>query len=363
MAATRTTKRNKWRFSLAEIVPHQDYGFFGPDSVTWKVWGFASTPIIGIARATVVEELDPNLLAAVDATGDNYKRLGTRYARTVRYFASVALADTRTVSHLSDMLVKIHSKAIGIEPVSGKRYDANDPDSQLWILITGWHSVLKAYEMYGPGKLTPKEEHQYWEECAVAAELQTCDPADVPRSREGIREYFDEWRPRLAASEATQQMMRHLANGPKAILPQALILRPGVFVVNWFVRAATLATIPRYMRDLGDIQQPRLLDVAMPLLLRPAFLILHRLRRLKVLILTLLSPLTIPVAAPIWYDVSPVTPEVLTPAEARERYGLTKPSEAHLEMRARQYDRVFAQHDVPSDEGLVESQALLGRLE
>jgi uncharacterized protein (DUF2236 family) len=51
-----------------------DYGFFGPDSVTWKVWDHATTPIIGLQRAVVVEELDPALNAAVDTTGANYDR-------------------------------------------------------------------------------------------------------------------------------------------------------------------------------------------------------------------------------------------------------------------------------------------------
>ncbi len=34
-----------------------DYGAFGPDSVTWKVWGHTTTPVLGFQRAVVVEEL------------------------------------------------------------------------------------------------------------------------------------------------------------------------------------------------------------------------------------------------------------------------------------------------------------------
>ena len=47
--------------------PHEDYGFFGPDSVTWKVWTYPTSLTIGFQRAVVVEELDPALIAAVDA--------------------------------------------------------------------------------------------------------------------------------------------------------------------------------------------------------------------------------------------------------------------------------------------------------
>ena len=42
---------------------HEDYGFFGPDSVTWRVWSYPTSLTVGFQRAVVVEELDPVLLA------------------------------------------------------------------------------------------------------------------------------------------------------------------------------------------------------------------------------------------------------------------------------------------------------------
>lgn len=180
---------------------HEDYGFFGPDSVAWKVWGHPTSLTVGFQRAVVVEELDPALVASVNATQAIIQRPRTRYDRTIRYFAMVAFADSRSATEAADVLVKVHSKGIGIEPLSGQPYDANDPQAQLWIHLTGWHSVLYAYEKYGPGKLTEDEERQFWQECAVAAELQTCSPDDVPRTRAGVREYFESMRPRLAGSE------------------------------------------------------------------------------------------------------------------------------------------------------------------
>ena len=167
------------------VTPHEDYGFFGPDSVTWKVWTYPTSVTIGFQRSVVIEELDPNLIAAVDATGDIFTRPRTRYDRTLRYFAMVALGDSRSATRASNMLVKVHAKAVGTDPLLGTSYDANDPHSQLWIHLTAWHSILYSYEKYGPGKLTEQEESRYWEECAVAAELQTCDPNDGPARATG----------------------------------------------------------------------------------------------------------------------------------------------------------------------------------
>jgi len=342
--------------------PQRDYGFFGPDSVTWKVWGHATTPITGLQRAVVIEELDPALIAAVDATSANYDRPRTRYDRTVRYFATVAVGDSESVIKAADVLVKVHSKAIGIEPVSGNHYDANDPQSQLWILLTGWHSVLTAYEMYGGGKLTPEEENQYWQECAIAAEFQTCDPADVPRTSAGVRAYFDQMRPHLAVSKAARAMMDHLLNA-KVVLPEApLIAKPAVEVINWFLRAGTIATMPRWMRKLSGFDQPRIVDLAVRPVLKLSYGLVDRIPRLKLAVARLISPSILEVAAPYILGVPPLSDEVLTPEQARRRYGYARPADAHHDLRDKQRRRVFDAGQAPSDEGLIESQAYLGSL-
>lgn len=345
----------------SDITPAEDYGFFGPDSVAWKVWGYPTSLTIGFSRAVVVEELDPNLVASVDRTQDIYRRPRTRYDRTIRYFALVAFGDSRTTSRAADVLVKVHSKAIGTEPYGGGQYDANDPDSQLWILVTGWHSVLKAYEMYGPGRLTAAEEAQFWAECAVAAELQTCSPADVPRNRAELHAYYERMRPVMSGSPIAQRAMKHLMDVDQ-IVQVPWVLRPGQWVVGRFFRAGVIATLPRWMREMGDLRQPRVVDLAVLPVLKVTFALLTFSKRLQLRILALLSPSTVPVVAPVFLGVAPTNREVLTPEQARERYGYDKPAEAHLAWRAKQHERVFGKGEAPSDAGLIESESVLGKL-
>ncbi|MBM7517720.1 oxygenase MpaB family protein [Nocardioides nitrophenolicus] len=344
-----------------ELTPAEDYGFFGPGSVTWKVWSYPTSLTIGFSRAVVVEELDPNLVASVDHTQDIYRRPKTRYDRTIHYFALVAFGDSRTTAHAADVLVKVHSKAIGTEPYGGGRYDANDPDSQLWILVTGWHSVLKAYEMYGPGRLSEAEEAQYWAECARAAELQTCSPDDVPRSRAELHAYYERMRPVMSGSPIARRAMAHLMDvGQLVEVPWPL--RPAQWLVALFFRAGVIATLPHWMRELGGVTQPRVMDVVARPVLRATFAALSVSRRLQLRILALLSPSTVPVVAPVLLGVPPVTPELLTPTQAQARYGYDRPAEAHLAWRAQQHAKVFGRGEAPSDAGLVESEAVLGRL-
>lgn len=340
----------------AAIEPHADYGFFGPGSVTWKVWTYPTSLTIGFQRAVVVEELDPALIAAVDQTNAVRYRPRTRYDRTLRYFATISLGDSASAIRASDVLVKIHAKAVGIEPLSGNRYDANDPHSQLWIHLTAWHSILYAYERYGPGRLSPEEESRYWEECAVAAELQTCDPADVPRSREGIRAYFEAMRPRLAGSEAAQSMMDHLLDAEVMMPPVPRLLRPGSWIVSQVMRRATIATMPGWMRRMAGLHQGRVVDALVTPVMRVTFAVLSRSARLQLLFLPLLSPSTVPIAAPVLLGIPPREPEVLTPAQARERHGILPPTEEYARFRALIDERVAARGEA-ADEVLVAKEA------
>lgn len=314
--------------------PMDDYGFFGPGSVSWKVWGHPTSLTVGFQRAVVVEELDPFLLASVESSNKVRTQARTRYDRTIRYFATVAFADSRTAVKASEVLMKVHAQNIGTEPVSGRPYDANDPDSQLWILLTGWHSVLYAYERYGPGRLSPEEERQYWEECAVAAELQTCDPDKVPRTREGIREYFEQVRPRLAASEATQAIMAHLLQADVIFPPLPVILRPGGWIVARLQRAATIATMPRWQRQMAGLRQSRVVDALVRPVMKVTFRIGAASANLQLQILKMISPGTVPIVAPVFKEIKAQREETLSPAEAFERHGVPTPAELRRELPA-----------------------------
>ena len=161
------------RGAAKDMATRADEGFFGPGSVAWKVWTFPTSALQGFFRAVTIEHLDPDLVAAVDDSGQVYKRTPTRYDRTMEYFAAVLFADAQTVTRMSDILMKVHDRSYGTNPVTGNDYEANRPSSQLWILVTAWHSILCTYEKFGPGKLSRDEENEYWEQMVTAVEEST----------------------------------------------------------------------------------------------------------------------------------------------------------------------------------------------
>ena len=318
----------------------EDYGLFGPGSVTWRLWSYPTAPTVGLSRAVVVEELDPFLVAPVTVSSKIYSQPRIRYDRTLKYFATVKFGDSRKVAKASEALMKVHARAGSVEPVSGLWSDPNNPDQQLWIHLTAWHSILYAYETYGPGKLSEADEERYWEECAIAAQAQTIDQEAVPRSREAVREYFERMRPRLAASEATQAAMRHLMAAEVIFPPLPAVLKPGAWVLAKLLRLAVIATLPRWQRELAHLYQPRIVDTIIRPLMRVGFrLSTHP--RLNVFVLGLISPATVPIAAPALLGIKPLREETFTPAQAFERHGVPTPSELYEQLKADQSAIVY----------------------
>ncbi|MBB3038294.1 oxygenase MpaB family protein [Hoyosella altamirensis] len=288
-----------------------DYGFFGPDSPTWKVWSHP-TALIGFQRSVTLEHFDPFLAAAVADMEGIYRDPHGRLDRTLAYFLTVATADSKTAIRVSEHLMKVHAKATGIEPITGKRYSANNPASQLWIHVTGWHSVLKCYEMYGPGKLSAEEERRYWAECVIAANLQTCDPADVPASREQVTEYFDRVRPTLCVSERAYDAMHYLLHTPrsKGIL---------IWAASRIIAPATIATLPKWMRVTGGFDQPAIVDKAVVPLTRAAVRV-ATIPAVADRVLNVIAPMTGATLRQHRAASPPARAAVVSPSDAKARY-------------------------------------------
>ncbi|MEU5951275.1 oxygenase MpaB family protein [Streptomyces sp. NPDC047525] len=292
----------------------EDWGFFGPGSPTWKVWGHGPIGLLAFQRSIVVESFDPFLAAAVEDQNGVREYAKSRFNHTIAYFLTVAVADSRTALKASDVLMRIHDRAQGTEPVTQRPYSANDPDSQLWIHVTGWHSNLLMYERYGPGPLTPDEQERYWAQSAIAAELQTCDPAKVPRSRSDVRDYYADVRRRLCMTEHARALIHYFLRAQRSVAGGDMWLG------SRLMAPAVIATIPRWMRVLGGFDQPRALDLAA---LAPTRAAVRAAAHPKILLpLTdRLAPAVRPVMEQKLYGEPPLNPVTLTPAQAREKWG------------------------------------------
>jgi uncharacterized protein (DUF2236 family) len=228
--------------------PREDDGLFGPGSPTWTVWSHPAVLIAGW-RAAIVQMFHPPTAAGVAQHSVYADDFTGRLRRTGEYFATVAMGDRRSAAAAAARLRRIHERVAGIEPLSGRPYRATDPENQLWVHVTSWHSALYAYECYGGGRLPPAREARYWRECGVASTLQDLDPVELPAGRDAVREYFASIRPSLAVSDEARAILRSLLRPPLSweLAPFAPLLPT--------LAAATVATIPRDMRRLGGFDR------------------------------------------------------------------------------------------------------------
>ncbi|MDF0532558.1 oxygenase MpaB family protein [Tsukamurella sp. 8F] len=283
-----------------------DYGFFGPDSPTWRVWSHPSA-LLGLQRSVVLEHFVPSPAAASQGPRTDPRE---RIDRTLRYFLTVAVGDSRSALAAAAELTRVQSETAAYEPSAGRRYAADDPEAQLWAHVTGWHSALKCYEVFGPGSLSHADEVRYWADCAVAAELLDCDPDDVPRGRPEVRAYFDRMRPRMCATERSQNAVDGLLRAPIGAAG------PVFWVATRIAAPATVATLPRWMQRLGGFEQADALTVAMRPAMRAALTALA-VRPLEEWILAALAPGTAEVLREHRTSGVPAQQRITRPVDAR----------------------------------------------
>ena len=229
--------------------PH-DWGYFGPDSISWRVH---SNPVllVGGLRALIIQSLNPLAMAGIDQHSDYLSRPLSRLRRTAEYVATVVYGDKATAERAGAMVRKIHSGVRGVDPITGSPYSAGDTETKLWVHCVEVHSFLAAYRAYG-ARMDEADQDAYLAEQVRAAELMEI-PADlVPSSRAGYRDFFEYMRPGLCISEASQDAIHLVVDPPKTreLLPHQGSLR--------MMASAAVAITPRYMRRMAGIERSRL---------------------------------------------------------------------------------------------------------
>lgn len=304
---------------MASEFLRRDEGLFCADSVARRVWSYPTSALLGFLRAVTIEHLDPDLTAAVDSSGQVLSRPALRYDRTVQYFATVLFGDAESVIRSSDILMKVHARAHGPNPVTGGNFDSNDPDSQLWIHMTAWHSILYVYEKFGPGTLDRAEETEYWRECAIAAAVQPIHLEDVPRSRGEVQKYFDDWRDRLASSEAAVHNIDFILAGMRTIF--TALPSPMRAVLGPVIRSGVIATYPRWMRPLMGVRQSRLTDSLVTAVIRPGMAVLSRSPGAQLWFLDRVAPRGGPVLSGHIRGIPAQSSSVYSAERARQKFG------------------------------------------
>lgn len=145
-------------------------------------------------------------------------------------------------------------------------------------------------------------------------------------------------------------------------MPQDMpdVTMPILKLIARFVRSATISTYPEYMRQLFGLQQSAIEDKVVQTAMRALMTAVNSNMHIYDAVWSWLVPGTAPIMMPAVLGIPALSETTMTPWEAQKLYGYDRPSEAHMDLRRKQQERVFGKHEAPSDEGLIESEAFFG---
>lgn len=225
-----------------------DWGLFGPESVAWKIHTHPIL-IVGGFRALMIQALHPLAMAGVAMYSD-YKHdpLG-RFRRTAQYIHQVVFSDTDTAQAAAAHVRRVHDMVHGVDPVTGKEFSANDPETLLWVHCAQAYSAIVARREF-VGDLSGEEEDRYLKEFVVAGELIGIPREIIPASRDECREYFASMRPSLCASQASAEVISFVSKPDLRLVPA----KEWPFAINlkWAGHAAA-TLMPRSMRQMAGM--------------------------------------------------------------------------------------------------------------
>src|SRR5689334_4085618 len=146
-----------------------DQGFFGPESVSWRVHR-ETTVLFGGARALLMQAAHRLVIAGARETGFYERNPWKRLERTLQLTYALTFGTRREAEEAAARINAVHSGVHGIDPVTGKPYDALDPELLLWVHACLVDSAL-LFEQLTVGALDERERRRFHEEQMLAAEL------------------------------------------------------------------------------------------------------------------------------------------------------------------------------------------------
>jgi len=165
----------------------RDEGYFGPASVSWQVHREV-TILFGGARAMLMQAAHPLVIAGANQTGMYERNPWKRLQRTLVLQYTLTFG-TKSEAHVAaDRINGVHERINGVDPVTGRAYDALDPDLLLWVHACLIESAL-LFERQTVGRLDAAGRQRFHDEQMLAAELVGLPRERVPATVPGLEAY------------------------------------------------------------------------------------------------------------------------------------------------------------------------------
>jgi len=223
-----------------------DPGYFGPQSMMWKV-NKEITVLFGGARALLMHAAHPLIAAGARQTSFYQRDPWKRLIRTLSLQNSVTFGTKEEADESAHRINKLHEVIKGKDQVSGGTYDALNHEQLLWV-----HACLQISSIYfyekTVKKLSDEDKNQYHLENFIAAEMVLIDKNQMPKTHKALKQWvIDKSKEKdyLIYTDVAKDVKDIIAGGPvpthiKPIWP--------------FIAFTAFHTLPKEFKDIYNIK-------------------------------------------------------------------------------------------------------------
>ena len=165
-----------------------DPGYFGPNSMMWKI-NKEITVLFGGARALLMHAAHPLIAAGARQTSFYQRDPWKRLIRTLSLQNSVTFGTKLEADDSAIRINRLHEVIKGKDEVTGGYYDALDHEQLLWV-----HACLQVSSIYfyekTVKKLSQEEKNLYHEENTLAAKLVLIDVEQIPKTHDELKNWI-----------------------------------------------------------------------------------------------------------------------------------------------------------------------------
>lgn len=227
-----------------------DPGYFGPDSMMWKV-NKEITVLFGGARALLMHAAHPLIAAGARQTSFYQRDPWKRLIRTLSLQNSVTFGSKNEADESAHRINKLHEVIKGNDEVTGDVYDALDHEQLLWV-----HACLQISSIYfyekTVKKLTDEQKNMYHKENMVSADLVLINVDEMPQTHEELKQWVvrkSQTKDYLIITDVAKDVQDIIAGGPvpKHIKP------------IWpFIAFTAFNTLPKEFKELYGVSESKI---------------------------------------------------------------------------------------------------------
>ena len=223
-----------------------DPGYFGPDSMMWKI-NKEITVLFGGARALLMHAAHPLIAAGARQTSFYQRDPWKRLIRTLSLQNSVTFGTKEEADESAHRINKLHEVIKGEDEVTGGIYDALNHEQLLWV-----HACLQLSSIYFYEKtvktLTEDEKNRYHSENQLSAELVLVNTKEMPKTHDELKKWV-----RDKSRETNYLLLTDVAKDVKDIIAGGPV--PAHIKPIWpFISFTAFHTLPIEFKKIYGIE-------------------------------------------------------------------------------------------------------------